>query len=101
MDKFGKLLGCGMGLRSVHYPAIVGRWPKVDWFEATSENYMDSGGRPLKILEEIREHYPVGLHGVSLSIGSVDPLSERYLTRLKALVERIQPEIVSDHLCWS
>lgn len=90
-----------MGLRPKHYPAILQDWPKVDWFEAISENYMDSGGRPITILEQIRAKYPIALHGVALSIGSTDPLNEKYLQRLKTLVERIQPEIVSDHLCWS
>lgn len=90
-----------MGLRSQHYPVITETWPKVDWFEAISENYMDTGGRPLQILEEVRKRYPVALHGTALSIGSVDPLNERYLKRLKSLVDRIEPFIVSDHLCWS
>ncbi len=73
----------------------------MDWFEAISENFMDSWGRPRHILEQVRQRYPVALHGVSLSIGSVDPLDERYLKHLKALVEQIEPIIVSDHLCWS
>lgn len=94
-------LGCGIGLRSEHYDAITTAWPRVDWFEAISENYMDSGGRPLRLLEAVRGRYPVALHGVSLSIGSADPLDTRYLERLKALVEHIDPAIVSDHLCWT
>jgi len=73
----------------------------MDWFEAISENFMDSGGRPLQILEAIRTRYPVALHGVALSIGSTDPLDARYLERLKVLVDRIEPAAVSDHLCWS
>lgn len=93
--------GCGMGLRSQHYPVITEQWPKVDWFEALSENYMDTGGRPLHILEKVRQHYPVALHGTALSIGSVDPLNKKYLTRLKDLILRIDPFIVSDHLCWA
>ena len=92
--------GVGAGLRSVHYPVVTSEWPQMDWFEAISENYMDTGGRPLHILEKVREHYPIALHGTSLSIGSVDPLDPGYLTQLKKLVERIQPFIVSDHLCW-
>lgn len=72
----------------------------MDWFEAITENFMDSGGRPVRILEEVRRHYPVALHGVSLSIGSADPLHAGYLARLKELVERVDPFIVSDHLCW-
>ena len=94
-------LGCGVGLRAEHYDTIVATWPQMDWFEATSENFMDSGGRPLHILEAVRRRYPVALHGVSLSIGSVDPLNREYLARLKALVERIDPVSVSDHFCWT
>jgi hypothetical protein len=73
----------------------------MDWFEAVTENYMDSGGRPVQILEQVRKHYPVALHGVSLSIGSVDPLRPQYLERLKTLADHIDPFIVSDHLCWA
>lgn len=95
------VLGCGVGLRAEHYNHILSEKPKVDWFEAITENFMDSGGRPIQILAEIRKHYPILLHGVSLSIGSADPLDEKYLSRLKALVDRIEPAAVSDHLCWS
>lgn len=95
------VLGCGVGLRHDHYQYITETWPSMDWFEAVTENYMDSGGKPIRILEEIRHRYPVALHGVSLSIGSVDPLNKNYLKRLKALVDRIDPAIVSDHLCWT
>ena len=94
-------VGCGIGLRSQHYPDILGHWPSMDWFEAISENYMDTGGRPLHVLEQVRHHYPVALHGTALSIGSTDPLNPDYLNRLKRLVDRIDPFIVSDHLCWS
>ncbi len=94
-------LGCGVGLRTEHYDVITREWPRMDWFEAISENFMDSQGRPLHILEAVRRHYPVALHGVSLSIGSTDPLDQRYLERLKTLVDRIDPAIVSDHLCWT
>ena len=100
-DERWPLLGCGIGLRTEHYEDITRDWPRVDWFEALSENFMDSGGRPLAVLEDVRRRYPIALHGVSLSIGSADPLDERYLERLKALVERIEPAIVSDHLCWT
>ena len=95
------VLGCGVGLRSPHYPVITETWPSMDWFEAVSENYMDTGGRPIHILEKVRQHYPIALHGTALSIGSVDPLNPDYLARLKKLIERIDPFIVSDHLCWS
>ena len=94
-------LGCGVGLRSQHYPVVTETWPQMDWFEAISENYMDTGGRPLHILEKVRQHYPIALHGTALSIGSIDPLNQNYLERLKKLIERIGPFIVSDHLCWS
>jgi len=94
-------LGCGAGLRPPHYPVITQEWPRIPWFEAISENYMDTGGRPLSILEEVRQHYPIALHGTALSIGSVDAVNVPYLTRLKNLIERIDPFIVSDHLCWS
>ncbi|HTL70666.1 MAG TPA: DUF692 family protein [Candidatus Eisenbacteria bacterium] len=93
--------GCGLGLRSPHYPVILERWPRVDWFEAVTENYMDTGGRPLQVLEAVRRRYPIALHGTALSIGSTDPMSERYLERLKRLVDRIDPFLVTDHLCWS
>lgn len=98
-------LGVGVGLRSAHYAEVLATRPAVDWFEATSENYMGvgdaTGGYPLRVLEQVRQDYPVVLHGVSLSIGSVDPVNEDYLRRLGALVERVQPEWVSDHLCWT
>lgn len=94
-------LGFGLGLRPRHYGAILKSKPRVDWFEALSENYMIPGGRPLHFLDRIRERYPVVLHGVSLSIGSTDPLDRGYLNELKALVERVEPEWISDHLCWT
>lgn len=94
-------VGCGVGLRTEHYEAITGQWPRMDWFEAISENFMDSGGKPLAVLESVRKRYPVALHGVSLSIGSTDLLDMNYLQRLKTLADRIDPIIVSDHLCWT
>jgi len=94
-------LGFGVGLRPVHYPDILEKHPPVDWFEAVTENFMDTYGRPLHVLEEIRKDYPVGLHGVSLSIGSADPLNRDYLRKLKSLVDRIDPALVTDHLCWT
>lgn len=98
-------LGIGLGLRSTHYSHIAQSKPKLSWFEAISENYMglsqSSSGRPLKILESIRQDYDVVLHGVSLSIGSTDELNLPYLEKLKSLIETIQPQWVSDHLCWT
>jgi len=94
-------LGFGAGLRAEHYPDVLAGPTDVDWFEAISENYMDTGGRPLAVLEAVRRDYPVALHGVGLSIGSIDPLDGNYLARLSALVRRIEPALVTDHLCWT
>lgn len=94
-------LGFGLGLRPDHYREVLAQRPSVDWFEVISENYMVPGGKPLHYLDRIREHYPVVLHGVSLSIGSTDPLNREYLKQLKSLAERVQPAWVSDHLCWT
>ena len=94
-------LGLGLGLRNVHFEHIVQTWPQVDWFEAISENFMDSGGRPRAMLRRIAERYPVVLHGVSMSIGSTDPLDRRYLQKLKTLADEIDARWVSDHLCWT
>jgi uncharacterized protein (UPF0276 family) len=88
-------------LRAEHYETVLCNRPSVDWFEAITENYMDTRGRPLAVLERVRRDYPVALHGVALSIGSVDPLDRRYLNRLRALVRRIEPVLVTDHLCWT
>lgn len=94
-------LGYGVGLRSVHFQHVLDARPKVDWFEIVSENFMDSGGRPLAVLDAVAERYPIVLHGVSLSIGSTDPLNRAYLAKLKALAERVDAKLVSDHLCWT
>jgi len=94
-------LGFGVGLRTAHFAHILERTPPVDWFEVISENFMDTGGRPLHVLDRIAERYPVVMHGVSLSIGSTDPLDRGYLARLKALAARVRPAWVSDHLCWT
>ncbi|MEO0447545.1 MAG: DUF692 domain-containing protein [Verrucomicrobiota bacterium] len=94
-------LGLGVGLRSPHFNHILEHWPTVDWFEIISENFMDSGGRPRYILDQIAERYPVVMHGVSLSIGSTDPIDFNYLHKLKSLADRISPAWVSDHLCWT
>ncbi|MEA3010680.1 MAG: uncharacterized protein QOJ91_2372 [Sphingomonadales bacterium] len=94
-------LGLGLGLRNVHFDHVLAERPAVDWFEAISENFMDSGGRPRAVIREIAEHYPVALHGVSLSIGSCDPLDLDYLAGLKRLADEIRPAWISDHLCWT
>src|ERR1700724_3306566 len=94
-------LGLGVGLRSVHFPYILANQPHVDWFEIISENFMDSAGRPRYVLEQIAERYPTVMHGVSLSIGSTDPLNFEYLGKLKSLAREIQPRWISDHVCWT
>jgi uncharacterized protein (UPF0276 family) len=93
-------LGRGLGLRREHYRHVVESRPAVDWFEVISENFMMPGGNPRRVLESVRRDYPVVLHGVSLSIGSADPLDERYLDALDALARALEPAWISDHLCW-
>src|SRR5436305_5288417 len=94
-------LGHGVGLRTQHYGTVVGEQPRVDWFEVISENFMVAGGNPRRVLAQVRERYPIVLHGVSLSIGSVDPLNAAYLDELAELARQTEPAWVSDHLCWS
>jgi uncharacterized protein (UPF0276 family) len=94
-------LGFGLGLRPVHYLDILAQKPDVDWFEAITEDYLVAGGNRLYYLEKIRENYPVALHGVSLSIGSCDPIDWDYLKKLKNLAKRIKPCWISDHFCWT
>ena len=94
-------LGYGLGLRTDHYQDILAQRPAVDWFEALTENYLVPGGKPLYFLDRIREHYPMVLHGVSLSIGGSDPLDKAYLRQVKALAARIDAAWISDHLCWT
>jgi uncharacterized protein (UPF0276 family) len=94
-------LGFGLGLRIEHYEAVLADRPPVDWFEVLTENYLVPGGKPLHYLMRIRERFPVAMHGVSLSIGSTAPLDHEYLRQVKALAARIEPEWVSDHLCWT
>ncbi|MFN0244642.1 MAG: DUF692 domain-containing protein [Planctomycetota bacterium] len=93
-------LGFGVGLRTVHFEHVLREKPAVDWFEILSENFMDTGGRPLAVLEEIAARHPIVMHGVSLSIGSTDPLNRPYLEQLKALASRVNARWISDHLCW-
>lgn len=94
-------LGLGVGLRTAHYSHILLERPDVAWFEALSDNYMHTEGRPLYYLDRIAEHYPLVLHGVGLSIGSTDPLDRDYLKRLKALSDRCGARWVSDHMAWT
>lgn len=93
--------GFGLGLRPVHYPDFLREPQPVDWLEIISENYMIPGGKPLAMLDAIRERYPLAMHGVSLSIGSTDGLDSGYLAELQKLVRHVEPLWVSDHLCWT
>jgi uncharacterized protein (UPF0276 family) len=93
-------LGHGVGLRPKHFARWLSERPLVDWVEATSENYLGLGGRPYAVLEKVRRDLPVVLHGVSLSIGATEPLDDRYLASLRRLADRIEPALVTDHLCW-
>jgi uncharacterized protein (UPF0276 family) len=94
-------LGHGVGLRRDHFERVLTAPTRIDWFEVISENFMVDGGKPRDVLTRVRERYPVVLHGVSLSIGSTDPLNEGYLDALRALADRVEPAWVSDHLCWA
>jgi len=94
-------LGYGLGLRKEHYETVLNERPDVDWFEIISENYMVDGGKPIDYLTRIREHYPMVMHGVSMSIGSTEPLNFDYLKQLKQLIKRVEPAWFSDHLCWT
>ena len=98
-------LGVGVGLRPPHQAEILARGERgelrVDWFEAISENFMVEGGRPLRVLDAVRRLAPLALHGVSLNLGSVDPLDAGYLDALAALARRCDAACVSDHLCWT
>jgi len=97
--------GFGLGLRAKHFPDILndetGKHTGVDWFEIISENFMRVGGMPINNLMRVRERYPMAMHGVSLSIGAPDPLDWEYLEGLRDLIERVDPSVVSDHLCWT
>ncbi|RFO98204.1 hypothetical protein DIC66_05685 [Rhodoferax lacus] len=94
--------GFGLGLRTEHYAAFESEHQtRVDWLEILSENYMVPGGAPLWHLDRIRRDFPMVMHGVSLNIGGTDALNQDYLRDLKALVQRVQPGWVSDHLCWT
>ncbi|PKH99405.1 hypothetical protein CXF78_14020 [Shewanella sp. 11B5] len=94
-------LGFGLGLRTDHFEYILQHQPDIDWFEVLSENYLVAGGKPRYYLEAIAEQYPVVMHGVSMSIGSTDPLDMDYLKALKKLSNDIQPKWISDHICWT
>lgn len=94
-------LGFGLGLRTQHFDDVLNSNPNVDWFEVLSENFMVAGGKPRYYLDEIKERYPLVMHGVSLSIGSSDELDWDYLKQLKTLVNHVNPAWFSDHICWT
>ena len=96
-----KILGCGIGLRFSHIEQILNERPAIPWLEVLSDNYLVQGSVQQDYLFEVAEHYPLVMHGVGLSIGSVDPLNRDYLRRLKSLADQVNPAWVSDHLCWS
>ncbi|MCA1653741.1 MAG: DUF692 domain-containing protein [Sphingomicrobium sp.] len=98
LPQFG---GFGLGLRKPHYAAFLDGQVGVDFVEVISENFMVDGGQPRRILRQVREHYPVALHGVSMSVGSADGVDDAYLARLRTLVDEVEPLFVSDHLCWT
>ncbi|MGA7181317.1 MAG: DUF692 domain-containing protein [Thiobacillaceae bacterium] len=91
----------GIGLRTPHYRDLLERLPEVGFLEVHSENYFGAGGQPHYFLQRLRDHYPLSLHGVGLSLGSAEPIDMKHLRKLKALIERYQPGLVSEHLCWS
>lgn len=101
IDPIPPFQGFGLGLRPPHYPDFLEAAPDVDFVEVISENFMVRGGRPLHVLDRVRERYPVAMHGVSMSVGSVTGVRTDYLQRLKALADRVNPMWVSDHLCWT
>jgi uncharacterized protein (UPF0276 family) len=94
-------LGFGVGLRRPHYAEVLETSPRMDWFELTTENFMVAGGRPIEVIGGVRERYPIAMHGVSLSIGSTDPINREYLNNLAAMARRFEPVWISDHLCWT
>lgn len=92
----------GAGLRHAHFPTLLEK-PQIttNWFEVISENFMDTRGYPFEVLQKIRKDYPIGLHGVSMSLASAEELDKNYLQKLKELIQVIDPVMVSDHLCWT
>jgi len=92
---------CGIGLRAPHADELIATRPDIGWIEVHSENYFSEGGTPLRMLEDARAHYPLSLHGIGASLGSVDPLNTLHLSKLKRLIQRVEPGLVSEHLCWS
>jgi len=94
-------LGFGVGLRTVHFTHVLEADPAVDWFEIVSENFLDTEGRPMWVLEQLAERFPVVLHGVGMSVGSTDPIDWDYIDRLGALADRVRAPWMGDHVCWT
>ena len=94
-------LGLGLGLRSVHYSTILEQRPPIDFFEILTENYLDTEGRPVWIVDQVAAHYPIVMHGVSLNLGTADPLDRAYLAKVKALAERVKARWLGDHVCFT
>jgi uncharacterized protein (UPF0276 family) len=94
-------LGLGVGLRTPHFSHILRRKPTVDWFEIVTENFLGTGGRPMWVLDQIAERHPIVLHGVSMSVGSTDPIDREFLGKIKSLARRVRAVWVSDHVCWT
>ena len=93
-------LGVGVGLRAPHYRQFVEQRPRAGWLEVHTENYLDQAGWDWHVLQQLRRDYPVSLHGVGLGLGSARGFSEPHLQRVRSLVERVEPALVSEHLCW-
>jgi uncharacterized protein (UPF0276 family) len=91
----------GVGLRAPHVKRVLAEHPRIGWFEVHSENYFADGGTALAALDRIRADYPLSLHGVGMSLGSTDPLDAAHLAKLRRLIDRCDPFLVSEHLCWS
>lgn len=94
-------VSAGIGLRSHHFRQILEEIPPVAWMETHPENYFGEGGVPLQFLEQIRSRYPLSFHGVGLSLGSSDPIDLAHLQKLKGLIDRFEPALISEHLSWS
>lgn len=94
-------LGLGVGLRTQHFRHVTSEWPAMDWFEILSENFIETEGRPLWYLDQIAERYPIAMHGVSLSVGSTDPIDFEFLDKLAALAKRVKARWLGDHICWT
>jgi uncharacterized protein (UPF0276 family) len=102
MTRFDKPnLGLGVGLRTQHFGHILNKKPKVDWFEIVTENFLDTDGRPMWVLDQIAERHPIVVHGVSMSVGSPDPVDRVFMSKIKALAKRVRAVWVSDHVCWT